>query len=94
MPFGLPVEPDVYRMNRGKLASTGCGAASSHSLRTSAGRGTDSSSMPWQASTRRARECSSPAVAAINPSTACGLVVEVGAIIAFGGVSIICNASR
>eukprot|EP00966_Prymnesium_polylepis_P143865 3321021-Prymnesium_polylepis.1 len=81
-------------MNSGKLASTGCGAASSHSLRTSAGRRTDSSAMPWQASTSRARECFSPAVAVMNPSSACGLVVEVGARIAFGGVSIICSASR
>eukprot|EP00966_Prymnesium_polylepis_P121936 2818420-Prymnesium_polylepis.2 len=69
MPLGLPVEPEVYRMNSGKLASTGFGAASSQSLRTSDGRESVSSSVPWQASTSRAREHSRPALAGKKPST-------------------------
>eukprot|EP00962_Isochrysis_galbana_P049178 scaffold20734_cov118-Isochrysis_galbana.AAC.8 len=66
MPFGLPVEPEVYRMKSGCDASTGLGGTSRHRSRTSS-----SSASAWIDST--------PAAVATTSMAACALESRMGA---------------
>eukprot|EP00967_Tisochrysis_lutea_P036074 scaffold43339_cov32-Tisochrysis_lutea.AAC.4 len=58
MPLGFPVEPEVYKMNRGCEDSTGLGGTSSHKTRTNAGSESGSmSEMPHFAAASCSASC-------------------------------------